>query len=1014
MQQGSASVDNYELTETVIESSEGIIYRAVEKSSNTKVFLKKYYPALQWSEDALNEFFDLLSYLRYIEHEFLLPVLDVGKHDGVPYVVFVDDDFTFLSLPAARPRSEKEILDFLHHLAEAIDFLHKQEVLHGGLSIDNIAIDANGYPLVFDFGLSGVFKKLLLENVDEGFENLSVGSLKCTSPEQILGRTATRASDIYSYGILSYFVIFGELPFDGRYVPETAVSHFSDGIIQTVQMPLGVSRETLKFIQKCIQLNPESRFLSVSDVLKNLERMLAGRKVRLRFEKRVAFQRPPIRFPVSRSFAVVTIFILGLLGSSYLYMRNAQAVQQTSLSATGTAAASSAVTIQPATETKPPFIPTLTESSPTLPPATVTPRQRVYQLAFEGGTPFSVGDVISIANLSDLREISRLGFGKPEEAAATPDQTHLAVATSIGVILYEGNRFQKWIDPQGWATSVQFSPDGNTLVIGLANGDIQLWDWQTNTQLEPLTGEWHHTNRVNRLIFSQGGFLYSASDDQQFIVWDLSIKKSIFGKLAHSRPINDIAVTSDSRTLISCSDDRLIRVWDLASGQKLYELSASSLDFTGAIKAIAISSDDAYFAAGGESGYLYQWNLVTSASPPAPLPQRRTDIVPVKDRIWSLQYVREDQDLIVGVDKGTAITYEAAREKYGGISPDFDILPQPLDLVDVFGPRFDFDSHSIPYADGTVSLNWDGEVSAQDTQLISPRYDILDRLDFSPDGTVLAAGGRRGTTHVWDLTNNDALLKNLYFIPIGDPIAPDGSSIVQIVPKTITTDEGNVLIEDYYQVKNLTGAQSTRDLTQALRGAHVGYTSNGSLFIAANMDASRAWDSDTGNETHLAGYRYIGCWITSSENDPKNRLQVNSAAGILPSVDDAHIESLCPRTNQFRNSLVAFSDDLSLMVFENANGLLEAYDVLEKKSPWPPYRMENSISALAVSPDGSVVAVGDVLGNMLFLNGETGELISQVPGNFGKLETIRFSADGIKLATAGDDGAVRVFGIVNP
>ena len=1013
MQQGSASIDNYELTETVIESSGGIIYRAVEKSSNTKVFLKKYYPSLQWSEDSLNEFFNLLSYLRYIEHEFLLPVLDVGKHDGVPYIVFVDDSCTFLNQLAARPHTEKEILDFLHHLAESLDFLHKQEVLHGGLGVDTIAIDSNGYPLVFDFGLSGVFKKLLLENMDEGFENLSVGSVKCTSPEQILGRAPTRASDIYTYGILSYFVVFGELPFDEQYVPETAVSHFSDGIVQTVEMPLGVSRETLKFIQKCIQRNPEARFLSFSEVLKNLERMLSGRKVRVRFEKRMDIQRHPIRFPLSRSFAVVTIFILGLLGSSYLYIRNSHAAQQDSLDATEIAVLSSELTLQ-AAETEAPVIPTRTESSPTAPSATVPPRQQVYQVAFEGERPFSVGDVISIANLPNLREISRLGFGKPEEAAATPDQTHLAVATSVGVLIYEGNQFQKWIDPQGWATSVQFSPDGNTLVIGLANGEIQLWDWQTDTQLEPLTGDWHHTNKVNRLIFSQSGLLYSASADQQFIIWDLSTKKSIFGKLAHSRAINDIAVTSDGRTLISGSDDRLIRVWDLASGQKLYELSASSLDFTGAIKAIALSSDDVFFAAGGESGYLYQWNLVTSASPPAPLPQRRTDIVPVKDRIWSLQYVREDRELIVGVDKGTAVTYDAARQGYQGISPDFDILPPPLDLVDVFGSRFDFDSHSLFYADATVSLNWDGEVSAQDTQLISPRYDILDRLDFSPDGTILAAGGRRGTTHVWNLTNNQVLLKNLYFIPFGDPISPNGSSIVQIVPKTITTDEGNVLIEEYYQVKNLTGAQSTRDLTQAVRGAHVGYTSNGSLFIAANMDASRAWDSNTGNETNLAGYRYIGCWITSPENDPKNRLQVNSAAGVLPFGDDLHIDSLCPRTNQFRNSIVAFSDDLSLMAFENSNGLLEAYDVLEKKSPWPPYRMKNLISALAVSPDGSIIAVGDVLGNMLFINGETGELISQVPGNFGRLETIRFSADGMKVATAGDDGAVRVFGIVNP
>lgn len=996
---GSKFIGNYEIIGILLESAEGVIYRAVQQPSGDKVIIKKYYPALRWSEDVLNEFFNLAGYLRFIEHEYLLSVVDIGKDEGRPYVVFADSVDTLLYDRQAGHPTQKEIVEFLTDIAEALDFLHKQEVLHGDLSPENIAIDPNGFPLLFDFGLSGVFKKLLLENMDDGFENLSIANLKCTTPEQILGRNPTRASDVYSFGVAAYYYIFGKFPFEGQFAPETALAHLSGNQVP-VQLPQAISVNTLQLVQKCVQVVPEKRFAGFPQILSTLGRMKAGRKARLRFDRRFAVKTSPVlpRIPARLAQSFMGIFVLGvsLFAVYHLFFNRTEAPPPvTTLTATKT------LTVQPTQTQKPEVTPTtVVVNTP------IVAVETGYSLAFESERPYEASEVISIANLASLGEISRLGYGKPEDADIAPDSNHAAIATSAGVFIFEGNQLLRWIDPQGWATSVQFSLDGGTLAVGLAKGEIQLWDWQTGIRSTPLSGEWQHTNKINRLLFSKSGYLFSASADRQVIIWDWRSGTSIRGIPAHSQPVNDIAVTSDGKILVSCSDDKLIRVWDLATQRKLYELDSSY--FSGSIKAVALSSDDAFLAAGGASGYLYQWNFLTSPLPAGGSLQRRTDIVPVASRIWSIQYIRDDEDLLLGVDDGGTLTYDASRVGYEGIPLVFEIPARQKDLYDAYGNNFDFASHSVFRGDNTISINWNGAVTYQRNQIVSPMFDNLDHLDFSPDGSILAAGGKYGSTHVWNLTTNEPLYKNFYKMPFGDPIAPDGSTIAIIVPAS------DARVGDLYQLKKLTGAQTTVDLSTFLPNGRVGYTQDGSVFIAMDLTTSKAWDFASGIDVDVQAQDYFGCRITAPKKSVGDRLLANSAIDVFLPGDDAHMDSLCPKSFQVRNNVSAFSRNLNLLAFINGNGLLEAYDVLRKVMPWPPYRLEDgfAVTGMAVSPDAAIIAVGDASGRLLFFDGRTGQLLGEIVANYGSLQAIEFSDDGTKIATAGTDGVVRIFGIV--
>lgn len=244
-------------------------------------------------------------------------------------------------------------------------------------------------------------------------------------------------------------------------------------------------------------------------------------------------------------------------------------------------------------------------------------------------------------------------------------------------------------------------------------------------------------------------------------------------------------------------------------------------------------------------------------------------------------------------------------------------------------------------------------------------------------------------------------------MPFGNPLAPDGSAIVLIVPDK----SGSI-----YQIKNLTGSQTTQDLSQTLpnvHSAHVGYTKDGTIFVATNLDTAKGWDFPSGTQVHVIAIDHFGCRITAPENNPKEKLLINSALDIFLPGDDQHIDNLCPKTLQYKGVPAAFSQDLNLIAYINANGALEGYDVLKKSLRWEkPYQLQNITTVIAVSPDGSIIAVGDVSGKITLIDGNTGKKISNIVGNFGKVQAIKFSQDGTKFASAGSDGVVRIFGIV--
>ena len=99
----------------------------------------------------------------------------------------------------------------------------------------------------------------------------------------------------------------------------------------------------------------------------------------------------------------------------------------------------------------------------------------------------------------------RFGKGSNREITYSQDGSKLAVASSIGVWIYDaqtGEELDLYTGHTGFVYSVAFSPDGNTLASGSYDSTISLWDVDTGEEKRILKG---HTARVESVAFSPDG-----------------------------------------------------------------------------------------------------------------------------------------------------------------------------------------------------------------------------------------------------------------------------------------------------------------------------------------------------------------------------------------------------------------------------------------------------------------------------------------------------------------------------
>jgi eukaryotic-like serine/threonine-protein kinase len=272
---------DYEVLELIGCGGMGKVYKARQISLNRLVAVKTIRTDELPSENDVRRFQAEAKAAAGLDHPSIVPVYEVGQHEGEHYFSMGYVEGQSLSHRIAEsPLPPREAARIMAQVAEAVEYAHGQKVIHRDLKPSNILLDRSGQPRVTDFGLA----KRLDQDSDLTRTGTPIGTPSYMPPEQASGQGKQIGvlSDVYSLGATLYATLTGRPPFQADNPFDTCQQVIQQEPIPLRQLNPKLPRDLETICLKCLEKDPRRRYASAQEFADELGRYMRGEPIHAR------------------------------------------------------------------------------------------------------------------------------------------------------------------------------------------------------------------------------------------------------------------------------------------------------------------------------------------------------------------------------------------------------------------------------------------------------------------------------------------------------------------------------------------------------------------------------------------------------------------------------------------------------------------------------------------------------------------------------------------------------------
>jgi serine/threonine protein kinase len=273
------SIDRFDLVTRLGVGGFGTVWKARDRELDRTVAVKIPRRG-QLSPSEIDQFFREARAAAQLRHPNIVPVHEVGREGETLFIV---SDFvrgvTLSDWLTGNVLSPREVAQLCVPIADALHHAHEQGVVHRDLKPSNIMIDEQGQPHLTDFGLA----KREVGEITMTVDGQVLGTPGYMSPEQAGGQShwTDRRTDIYSFGVVLFQLLTGELPFRGN-----AQMQIHKRLTEDAPDPRSLNRHIPRDLSticlKCLEREPGRRYSTAAELADEFGRFLRGEPIHAR------------------------------------------------------------------------------------------------------------------------------------------------------------------------------------------------------------------------------------------------------------------------------------------------------------------------------------------------------------------------------------------------------------------------------------------------------------------------------------------------------------------------------------------------------------------------------------------------------------------------------------------------------------------------------------------------------------------------------------------------------------